>query len=120
MKVLVIDDEAAFGSMIQRYLARKGLDAIVVQNIKSAMEELECSDFILSDINLDGENGIEFIQSLRADGVNIPAILMSGLDTDYNKQKALELTGNPLICKPVDFDILFPIIQQSQQPFTTD
>ena len=70
------------------------------------------SDIVLSDIKLGKENGIEFLEELRSQGVDKPFLMMSGAFSKEEGMKTLELTGHPVIQKPPSPDELLRFVNK--------
>lgn len=82
--VLVVDDYAATRTILTEQLRHLGLPATVATNVREAWQYLEnhqhdLPDLIISDLNMPGENGDVFAQSLLDDTrfARIPVILLS-------------------------------------------
>lgn len=95
-----------------------------VATSKEAWEVLEDKkiDVIVSDILLNGENGIDFLQELKRKSISIPMILTTAhTDTQYFLD-AIKLKVENYIVKPINIqellntlhDILLPITQQKE------
>jgi len=80
--VLHVDDEPDFADMAATLLERKS-DRITVKTATSASEGLERLtngdfDCIVSDYDMSGQNGIEFLKTVRMDNPDLPFILYTG------------------------------------------
>lgn len=59
-------------------------------------------DVIISDLTMPGEDGYDFIRSLRQDSISIPAIALSGHVRDEDRQAAIEAGFDDYLSKPID------------------
>ncbi len=96
-----------------------------VKNSKEAMEILlnKKVDVIISDILLEGENGIDFLKYIKEEKeINIPTILTTAhTDTKYLLE-AIKLKVENYIIKPIKvkelldtlYDVLLPVVQQKE------
>ena len=95
-----------------------------VKNSKEALEVLLNNkvDVIISDIQLENENGIDFLKHLKEKNIHIPTILTTAhTDTKYLLD-AIKLKVENYIVKPINIkellntlhDILLPIVQQKE------
>jgi len=96
-----------------------------VKNSKDAMEILlnKKVDVIISDILLEGENGIDFLKYIKNEKeINIPTILTTAhTDTKYLLE-AIKLKVENYIIKPIKvkelldtlYDVLLPVVQQKE------
>ena len=108
LNIIYIEDEKSI-----RENVTKGLELVVnkvfpLENSEKAsiiMSENRI-DLIISDINIPGKNGIEFIKELRNKNCYIPVILLSAYtDRDYLLE-ATKLKLVDYLVKPIDFSML--------------
>jgi len=80
--ILHVDDEPEFGDLTATFLEREN-DRFTVETATSAADGLESirdspPDCIVSDYDMPGQDGIEFLQSVREEFPNLPFILFTG------------------------------------------
>jgi two-component system response regulator AtoC len=63
-------------------------------------------DLILTDLSLPLMDGLEFVEQLRHQGLEIPVIVMSAYGTEENLLRALRLGVADFISKPVALELL--------------
>ncbi|MEO5377384.1 MAG: response regulator [Magnetococcus sp. DMHC-6] len=96
MKILVVDDDDLAGAMTAAILEGNGYTAIVADNGVHALEQLNDHpeiDCIISDLNMPMINGIELFWELRAQGVALPFILLTGDDPQVSMAKEPAMDG---------------------------
>jgi two-component system response regulator FlrC len=83
-KVLHVDDEEGWRSLVAESLAAAGYDVISAANASEAMTSAEGADLglIILDLNLGGENGMMLMKFLRHNHPDVPILIYSGLDND--------------------------------------
>jgi CheY-like chemotaxis protein len=79
-RVLVVDDESDVCDAIVRVVERAGFEADAAADAAAALEKCrtEPVNVVLTDIVMPGENGVDFIRSLREEFPQIGIIAMSG------------------------------------------
>jgi len=79
-RVLIVEDEERIRDVLARALTRKGFTVSLAANGSEGLRlAQECSpEVILSDVLMPVLSGPEMIQRLRATGISVPAVLMSG------------------------------------------
>ncbi|MFB6072398.1 MAG: response regulator [Halobacterium sp.] len=82
IRVLHVDDDPAFSELARTFLEREA-DDFDVLTATSASEGLEALrerdvDCVVSDYDMPGRNGIEFLEAVREDYPNLPFILFTG------------------------------------------
>lgn len=117
MKILLIEDEPALMSFIQKGLAQAGYN-VETSNDGTKGLELAASDsfdLILLDLMLPGINGFDVISNLRSLDVNTPIIILSALTSTDKVVKALDLGAVDYIKKPFDWDELLARVRVIQK-----
>jgi two-component system phosphate regulon response regulator OmpR len=104
MHVLIIDDDEKILSLLGQFLDHSGFKTIGARNTKEAREFLlkENISAMIVDYMLPEENGIEFVSSLRKNGNNIPAIMLTALDDIENKELSFISGLDDYMTKPLD------------------
>ena len=105
-KILIIDDEKDFGFFVKQNLELVGGYSVIVttggkDGIAAALRYKP--DLILLDVIMPQMSGFEVLQALK-DGTAttmIPVIMLTAVDTDEAKEKALGLYNEDYIVKPV-------------------
>jgi CheY-like chemotaxis protein len=85
MRILVVDDDPFAADMTSAVLEEGGCDAIVVESVAQAQELLEQDvdfDALVSDMNMPVASGLDLFRWVRARGLSMPFILLSGDDAD--------------------------------------
>ncbi|HYA78000.1 MAG TPA: response regulator, partial [Verrucomicrobiae bacterium] len=92
ISVLHVDDDVAFLSMAKQCLEMQAdIEVESVQSVQEALEMLKTKKFdvIVSDYQMNGKDGLEFLSEIKATGITIPFILFSGKGRDEVAVKAL-------------------------------
>lgn len=116
IKVLVVDDEADAGSLIQRLLqdcsATVATASSAVEAIKMLMRETP--DVLISDIGMPAEDGYGLIRRVRALSdrhSTIPAIALTAYARMEDRAKAIQAGFQTHLSKPVDPGELVAMVQ---------
>lgn len=111
MNVLVVDDQKMMRRIIVTMLAELGIKN--VQEAADGNEALDClkkfkADLILSDWNMEGMTGIEFLKAVRAnpDFKTLPFIMVTGENKVENIVAAKQAGVSNYIVKPFAADML--------------
>lgn len=89
--VLVVDDDPSQLKGLQRLLRAHGFDAVLFESAEAlqAHKDFEQACCIVLDINLNDESGIEVRHQLRASGISLPVIFITGKDNDATRMAAM-------------------------------
>ncbi len=108
MKVLIVDDEAGFADLLQRFLVAKGHTVSAASDGPEALQKVhdERPELVLLDIRMPQMNGIEVLRRLRASDPGVGVIMVSGISDEETTQEALSLGALDYLTKPVSFRAL--------------
>jgi len=92
LRILVVDDDDVDRMAVRRSLKASGIDADVTEaeDATTALDRVQSSryDCALFDFRMPGSDGLELLRRLRADGIAIPVIMLTGFG---DEQTAVEL-----------------------------
>jgi CheY-like chemotaxis protein len=81
MRILVVDDELGFGSLMGRVLRRLGHEALVFAHPVDAIDRMdETVDAVITDIDMPVMNGVELARTIRRMRSDIPIAFCTGSD----------------------------------------
>ena len=116
-KILIVEDDIAFGTMIQTWLRKKGFEVEKTTSVKAAIqawEKLESGfDLVLSDLRLPDHDGIFLLQWMRKHGVQVPFIVMTSYAEIQNVVLAMKSGATDYVAKPFHPDILLEKIKDA-------
>ena len=116
-KILIVEDDIAFGTMIQTWLRKKGFEVEKTTSVKAAIqawEKLESGfDLVLSDLRLPDHDGIFLLQWMRKHGVQVPFIVMTSYAEIQNVVLAMKSGATDYLAKPFHPDILLEKIKEA-------
>ncbi|WP_199241425.1 PAS domain S-box protein [Halorubrum sp. ARQ200] len=100
IRVLHVDDEPALAELTAEFLKRED-DCFTVKTVRSASEGLEHLshddfDCVISDYDMPGQNGIEFLKSVRKKYPDLPFLLFTG-------QGSEEIAGEAISAGVTDY-----------------
>lgn len=83
MRILVIDDDGLAGAMTSLVLEELGHVVVLTESAAEALATLALDpaiQMIVSDFNMPDTSGLELLRQLRANGVTLPFLLLTGDD----------------------------------------
>ena len=103
MRILIVDDDPAFSSMIAEYLGDRGHIPVTVEDgegMRKAMERGDV-DLVLLDLVLPKEDGVALTQYIRANST-VGIIILSGKGDMADRVLTLELGADDYLQKPFE------------------
>ena len=108
--VLVVDDEPMILRLMERTLAQAGYHVHTASNALRALELIEQEaappDVLVTDICMDGMNGVELARVVTRKHPSVQVLLVSGYDPEHT-----EVTW-PFLRKPFSPDALVRAVEQ--------
>jgi len=115
MKVLLIDDEAAFVESLAERLQLRGYDVQTVYCAEDglAMVQRDPPDVALVDLSMPGMGGLELTRRTKALDPSIEVVVLSGHGVAAKEREELERLSVGCVIKPVDFGELLAKINEA-------
>jgi CheY-like chemotaxis protein len=115
-RILVVEDDASIRQLLRRVLERAGYEALLARTASEAHRVLQAErmDLVITDINLPGNDGLQFTAEVRTVYPSIPIIAMTGADVREELGllgAALQLGANRALRKPFSVDTLLDAVQ---------
>ncbi|HUF30127.1 MAG TPA: response regulator, partial [Gemmatimonadaceae bacterium] len=101
--ILCVDDDPSVGLILEDTLERAGHTTISVPNVPEALQVLAQGgvDLIVSDYRMPGLTGLEFLELLARDGVDVPLIMLTGYASVEHAVASIKAGAIDYITKPV-------------------
>lgn len=113
-RILVADDAETITTLLESALTEGGYEVVVA---KDGLETYEIGksgtvDLVILDYLMPGLLGIEVIEKWRDEGVDIPVIVLSGVDDEDTIVETLEIGAVDYVRKPFRINELMARIKQ--------
>ena len=116
-KILLIEDEEPIRRVLLRILIdeNKGYQITESQDGKEGFLKLTKEDFdlVLCDIKMPKMDGIEVLQKVRENGINIPFIMLTGHGNISTAVEAMKAGAYDFILKPPDLNRLLTAVRNA-------
>lgn len=101
-KLLVVEDEISISTLLQFNLEQAGFQVVTAMDGKSGLEkaENEVPNLIILDLMLPEMDGLEVCKELRLRKLNIPILMLTARDDEFDKVLGLELGADDYMTKP--------------------
>lgn len=107
-KCLVVDDDPRILHYVATYLQREGLKVVSESSGEAALDYLETNqvDIAIVDIMMNGMDGFELCETLKADYEDLPVIMLTARDALSDKERAFLTGTDDYVTKPFEVEEL--------------
>ncbi|MDR7331722.1 response regulator transcription factor [Roseateles asaccharophilus] len=108
MKLLVIEDNAAMQTTLQRSFERRGFRVSICDDGAKALNRWQAGvpDVVLLDLTMPGLDGLDVLAQARAQGLTTPVIIITARGTLGDRILGLNIGADDYLPKPFDLDEL--------------
>jgi two-component system phosphate regulon response regulator OmpR len=102
--ILVVDDDARLRALLQRFLSEQGFRVSTAENAAAARAALSdmAFDLLVLDVMMPGETGLELTAALRAEGQEVPILMLTARGAPDDRIAGLEQGVDDYLAKPFD------------------
>jgi DNA-binding NtrC family response regulator len=113
--ILIVDDEPLQRDILRTILDDEGYETYAVRSGEEALKIIKniTPDVILTDLKMEGMDGIEFINSLPKEPFEPPAVIMTAYGTISSAVEAMKKGAFDYLTKPLDKDILLLTVKRA-------
>ena len=116
IRVLVVDDEELIQRLCRRVLSQLGCEVVCAGSSEMALNLVsDCFDWVLTDIQMPGKDGIWLAGQLKALYPHLKIVLMTGNITEEKILRAKGLALS-LLLKPFEIEGLMGIFRRQSAP----
>ena len=112
--ILVVDDNPDVTTFLTEALSVEGYSIVQARDGVEAYQHVgrpDCKCLIL-DVQMPRFNGVELLLTMRADGIDVPIIIMTGRE-DLEEDELLQFPGVvDFLRKPFDLEHLYDAVQR--------
>ena len=108
MRILVVDDDRAVRESLRRSLTFNGYEVDVASDGGEALDRLraERPDALVLDVMMPRVGGLETCRRLRADGDDVPILVLTARDSIADRVAGLDAGADDYLVKPFDLEEL--------------
>ncbi len=105
-RILLVDDEAGIRASLTRVLADEGYVVETADTGEKGLERLRAGGFhlVLLDVWLPGKDGLGILEEIRAAGMDVPVLMISGHASIDAAVKATKLGAFDFVEKPLSIE----------------
>jgi DNA-binding response OmpR family regulator len=104
VSVLLVDDDAELAAMVAELLQREGMDVEHAETGSAGLAALRhaAPDVLLLDVMLPDANGLDLCRRLRAEGIEVPILMLTARGDPIDRVLGLEIGADDYLGKPFE------------------
>ncbi|MET8974262.1 response regulator transcription factor [Streptomyces sp. NPDC004539] len=108
MRLLIVEDEKRLAQSLARGLTAEGYAVDVVHDGREGLHRATegTYDLLILDIMLPGLNGYRVCAALRAAGHDVPILMLTAKDGEYDEAEGLDTGADDYLTKPFSYVVL--------------
>ena len=108
MRVLIVEDNKVFASLMADRLDRSGIESDRVDTVEQAEQALTSIDYaaIVLDLGLGDQDGLDLLRTLRSRGSSVPVVITSARHSLEDRVRGLREGADDYLAKPFSVDEL--------------
>ncbi len=113
--ILIIEDDILYGEILCEAIKNFGYEVHLAYSATGGMDVIKSEklDLIFSDLNMPGMSGIALAGTVRSMYLDIPIVLLTGIDSLSLIKEALAAGVNDYLVKPIALDDLPIVIEKN-------
>ncbi len=123
MQLLLVEDDAAMRTTLQRTLMRRGMQVQTAADGPTALAQwmARAPDAVVLDLSLPGLDGLQVLEQARGHGLKTPVLVLTARGTVGDRVLGLNAGADDYLAKPFDLDELEArlkaLLRRSQDSF---
>lgn len=115
MRILLVDDEEQFTAVLAEGLRHKGYAVDTLNDGVKGYTRISLHrndyDLVILDLMLPGMSGLDICRQMRAEGISLPILVLTGRSEEEQKVNLLHAGADDYLVKPFSFEELAARIQ---------
>lgn len=120
-RILVVEDDTEIAQLVKMNLEDQGHEVVCIYDGSRGYEKIreESYDLIVLDLMLPGMDGEDICKTIRAEGDDVPMLMLTAKSEEFDKVLGLELGADDYVTKPFGIRELMArvkaLLRRSQQ-----
>lgn len=118
-RILIVDDEPGIREVLKDLLEIRGYQVSTSANGEDAIEAIRdiFPQVVILDYLMPGMDGLEVLSKIKKEYPEVLVAILTGAGSEYIAVKAMKLGADDYICKPIEKERLYAIIDELIEKF---
>jgi two-component system response regulator RegA len=115
-KLIIVDDDQTFCTVLQQALQKRGYDVVTATNITEAVKAAKQHqpDYAVVDLRIGHESGLELVNQLIQMNADIHIVMLTGFSSVATAVEAIKLGATYYLTKPADVDEIIAALERNK------
>lgn len=115
IRLILIDDEVGFTTVMAKRLSRRGLDVTSAFSGSEAIQAMRKAEFDLAvlDLKMEDMDGIEVLKIFKKLDPDMPVIMLTGHGSEKSASEGMQYGAFDYLFKPYEFEELLKKIHEA-------
>jgi DNA-binding NtrC family response regulator len=115
IRLILIDDEAGFTTVMAKRLSRRGFDVTSAFSGSEAIQAMRKAEFDVAvlDLKMEDMDGIEVLKILKKLDPGMPVIMLTGHGSEKSASEGMQYGAFDYLFKPCEFEELLKKIREA-------
>jgi CheY-like chemotaxis protein len=112
--IWVVDDDPSVGPALRRMVQSLDIECVLCTSGEELLSRIGAARpvFVLLDIHMPGTSGIDALRALRARGIDVPTVMMTGVEREGTRASCLSEGAVEVLAKPVDAQTIVNLLDR--------
>jgi DNA-binding NtrC family response regulator len=114
-RLLLVDDERAFGAVLAKRLTKRGFDVTLAYSGTQAIQTLRAQEFDVAilDLKMEDMDGIEVLKIFIKMDPELPVVMLTGHGSEQSAREGIACGAFDYLTKPYELDDLLEKLQEA-------
>ncbi len=116
VKLIIVDDDQTFCSVLKQALEKRDYDVVAATNIADAVKTAKQHqpDYAVVDLRIGHESGLELVNQLIQMNADIHIVMLTGFSSVATAVEAIKLGATYYLTKPADVDEIIAALEKNK------
>jgi FixJ family two-component response regulator len=112
--IWVVDDDPSVGPALRRLVQSLDIDCVLFTSGEDLLSRIGAArpTFVLLDIHMPGISGVDVLRAMRVRGINVPTVMMTGVERKGTRATCLSEGAADVLAKPVDAQTMITLFER--------